>query len=139
MIVTLPYPPSANRYLRHTSRGTYRTRAANEYRTAAGWLAKAAGAKPTSEAVEVIVTLHPRMTANGAASEVVLDLDNCIKVACDALQGVAYENDRQIKKITLSYGAPMVDGGLTLGVVEIHRNDQGAKTAKLSTAIPHPQ
>lgn len=117
MIVHLPYPPSANRYLRHTSRGTYRTKAANEYRTAAGWLARAAGARPTSEPVELVVTLHPKLTAKGKASEVVLDLSNAIKVAEDALQGVAYENDKQVKKITLSYGAPMAGGGLTLEVI----------------------
>ena len=44
VVVVLPYPPSANRYLRHTERGTYRTAEANQYRTKAGWLAKAAGA-----------------------------------------------------------------------------------------------
>lgn len=116
MIVMLPYPPSANRYLRHTARGTYRTAEANAYRTKAGWLAKTAGAKPTSAAVEMRVTLHPRLTAKGKASGTCLDLDNCIKVAMDALQGVAFDNDKQVKKITLTYGAPMVDGGLTLEV-----------------------
>jgi crossover junction endodeoxyribonuclease RusA len=119
MIVTLPYPPSANRYLRHTARGTYRTKVANEYRTAAGWLAKAAGARPTSCPVEMVVTLHPRMTAKGKASGICLDLDNCIKVAMDALQGVAFENDKQVKKITMAYGEPMVDGGLTLQVTAL--------------------
>ncbi|MEY4080434.1 MAG: Endodeoxyribonuclease RusA, partial [Actinomycetota bacterium] len=33
------------------------------------------------------------------ASKVILDLDNCLKVALDALQGVIIENDNQIKEI----------------------------------------
>ena len=116
MIVTLPYPPSANRYLRHTARGTYRTAEANDYRTQAQWLAKAAGFKAAAGPVVVGVTLHPKTTQKGQPSATVLDLDNCLKVAMDAMQGVAFENDRQVKKITMAYGAPMVGGGLTLEV-----------------------
>ena len=119
MIVLLPYPPSANRYLRHTSRGTYRTKAANEYRSQAGWLAKAAGARPISGPVALNVTLHPKLTAKGNASAVVLDLSNCIKVAEDALQGVAYQNDKQVKQMVLSYGKAIQNGGLTLEVVAL--------------------
>lgn len=117
IIVSLPYPPSANRYLRHTARGTYRTAEANQYRTKAGWLAKAAGARLTAGPVDLTVTLHPRMTAKGKASATCIDLDNSLKVAIDALQGIAFENDRQVKRITLAYGDPLPGGGLTLEVV----------------------
>lgn len=116
MIVTLPYPPSANRYLRHTARGTYRTTEANTYRTKAQWLAKAACFKPVAGFVAVGVTLHPKTTLKGAASATVLDLDNCLKVAMDAMQGVAFENDKQVKQISMAYGEPMPGGGLTLEV-----------------------
>lgn len=116
MIVTLPYPPSANRYLRHTARGTYRTAEANAYRTQAQWLARAACFKPVAGPVMVGVTLHPKTTVKGNASATVLDLDNCLKVAMDAMQGVAFENDKQVKQISMAYGAPLPDGGLTLEV-----------------------
>ena len=117
VVVVLPYPPSANRYLRHTARGTYRTGEANKYREQAGWLAKAAGARPIVGPVELKVTLHPRLTAKNKASGTVIDLDNCLKVAIDSLQGVAFENDRQVKRITLAYGHPVQDGGLTLEIL----------------------
>lgn len=117
VVVVLPYPPSANRYLRHTARGTYRTAEANEYRTKAGWLAKAAGARLTAGPVDLTVTLHPKLTAKGRASGTVLDLSNCLKVAEDALQGIAFENDRQVKRITLAYGVPLPGGGLTLEII----------------------
>jgi len=116
MIVTLPYPPSANRYLRHTVRGTYRTSEANDYRTRAQWLAKAAGFKAAAGAVVVGVTLHPKTTAKGQPRATVLDLDNCLKVAIDAMQGVAFENDKQVKQISIAYGAPLPNGGLTLEI-----------------------
>lgn len=119
MIVTLPYPPSANRYLRHTARGTYRTSEANAYRTQAQWLAKAAGFKPLDGFVAVSVTLHPKETKKGQPSATVLDLDNCLKVAMDAMQGIAFENDKQVKQISMSYGCQKQDGGLTLEVTNV--------------------
>lgn len=116
MKVTLPYPPSANRYLRHTARGTYRTDEANKYREYAKWAALASRAKLIAGDVSMVVVLHPKLTEKGTASKTVIDLDNSIKVALDALQGVAFSNDRQVKKISLSYGPPMVGGGLSVGV-----------------------
>jgi crossover junction endodeoxyribonuclease RusA len=114
MQVTLPYPPSTNRYLRHTARGTYRTAEANHYREYAKWAALAAGVKILSGDVSLVVVLHPKLTEKGVASKTVIDLDNCLKVAIDALQGVAFANDRQVKEISASYGAAMKDGGLTV-------------------------
>lgn len=114
MRVTLPYPPSANRYLRHTSRGTYRTSEADSYRTQAQLLAKAAGAKVLDCAVSVSATLHPRLTKAGKASGTRMDIDNCLKVALDALQRVAYADDSQVHRIVLEIGQPMKAGGLTL-------------------------
>ena len=88
------------------------------YKAKAGWLAKAAGAKVVEHDVAVSVTLHPRTNKDGSASGVVLDLDNSIKVACDALQGIAYANDKQIKRLSAAYGNPMKDGGLTVAVMD---------------------
>ena len=115
--VTLPYPPSANRYLRHTGRGTYRTAEANSYRRQAQLALMAAGAKLRQFGpVAIHAVLHPRLTKAGNASETRLDLDNCLKVALDAMQGVAFDNDKQVRRISLEIGYPIADGGLTLEV-----------------------
>ncbi len=116
MQVTLPYPPSTNRYLRHTARGTYRTSEANHYREYAKWAALASGARVLYGPVSLTVILHPKITEKGVASKTVIDLDNCLKVAIDALQGVAFSNDRQVKQISLSYGIPVLGGGLSVSV-----------------------
>jgi len=41
-----------------------------------------------------------------------IDLDNSSKVIFDILQGIAYENDRQIRRISMERGVPMPGGGL---------------------------
>lgn len=43
-----------------------------------------------------------------------VDLDNALKVALDALQGIAYENDRQITDIRIRLGLPIEGGGLSV-------------------------
>lgn len=117
MRLTIAYPPSANRYLRHTGSVTYRTSEANAYRKQAQLAAMAAGAKlHRFGPVEVHATLHPRLTKTGRASETRIDLDNCLKVALDALEGIAFDNDKQVRRITLEVGQPIDGGGLTLEV-----------------------
>ena len=66
----------------------------------------------------VSVTLHPRTNKDGSASGVVLDLDNSIKVACDALQGTPTRTTKQIKRLSAAYGNLMKDGGLTVAVMD---------------------
>ena len=114
--ICLPYPPSANRYLRHALRRTYRTAEANKYRKLAQIEAYAANCFLFSCPVSVEVTLFPKTTKTGQASRTVLDLDNCMKVALDAVQGILYENDKQIHRLQVSYGLPVVGGGLEIVV-----------------------
>ena len=117
-ILHLPYPPSANRYLRHTNRGTYRTKEANIYRDRVAALSNISGAKVMAGAVMMVATLHPKTTKKGMPSGTCIDLDNCVKVLCDALQGVCYANDKQLRHISLTVGDPIVGGGLTVEIVE---------------------
>lgn len=116
MKLTLPYPPSANRYLRHTGIGTYRTKEANLYRASVAALARIAGARLIDGAVSLVATLHPKMTKTGKPSGTCLDLDNCVKVLCDSLQGTCYANDKQLRHISLRVGDPVNGGGLTVEI-----------------------
>lgn len=118
MKLELPYPPSANRYLRHTARGTYRTAEADLYLIEAQQKAVRQGVRyDATGGIVMLVTLHPRITKTGAASKTRLDLDNCVKVACDSLQGVCYANDRQITRMVLEVGNPIKGGGLTVEIL----------------------
>lgn len=90
--ITLPYPPSSNRYWRvnrHTGR-PYRSAEATAYIEAVGWACVAQGCtEPTQETV----ALHLQF-AHAAGRRI--DLSNGIKVLEDALQGYAYADDKQV-------------------------------------------
>ncbi|GFL08468.1 hypothetical protein TUM15749_20550 [Neisseria gonorrhoeae] len=64
--------------------------------------------------------LIPKANKDGSASKTVIDLDNALKVALDALQGVAYHNDRQVRRIAADYAdEPVAGGGLAVEVGEL--------------------
>lgn len=117
MRMILPYPCSSNRYWRSFAvkrRGTDHYRAivsvskdALAYKRECAWIAKAAGARPISGTVELRVLLVP-------ANRVCVDLDNALKVAIDALKGIAYEDDSQVYRIVAERAAP--DGRARLEV-----------------------
>lgn len=89
---------------------------ANSYRRHVADVAEQIGVEAIEGAVSVSITLHPKLTISGVASAVVLDLDNCLKVVLDALQGVAYANDKQVRRIVAEYGEPIKDGGISVWV-----------------------
>ena len=117
--LVLPYPISANKYWRsfkHSRTGKVvhtLSREAKSYKTEVGWLAKKAGFhKPTEKPIELKVLLIPK-------NKIVMDLSNCLKVTEDALQGIVYENDKQVKRIFMEYGQPDGNGALIVCISEI--------------------
>jgi len=90
--VTLPLPPSANRYWRSLGRGHVTLSAeAKDYREQAGWAARTEGVEPYSGDVSIQLDFYfPNKRG---------DLDNRIKQAIDSMRGHAYDDDKQIMKI----------------------------------------
>lgn len=147
MRLVLPYPVSANRYwvtFPYIDRDTKKPKAvtvpsaeAKAYKVEVGYRAKLAGfRKPTDKPIEIAsIQLCPRTNKDGSASAVVLDLGNCWKVVEDALQGVVYVNDKQIKRIrNVEYGPPTKEGALIIEVVEIAEAEP-----ELPLAVPEPK
>lgn len=94
--VTLPYPPSVNRYLRFAPGGyAYTTREAKAYKQGAKLRALTQGMRPIQEGeVALLITVfRPRKTG---------DLDNHLKVLLDSLNGIAYADDKQVGEIFIS-------------------------------------
>jgi crossover junction endodeoxyribonuclease RusA len=92
----LPYPVSANRYWRSyaTEQGTVRvvkTPEARVYQQKVFWLAKSQGIRKIKGNVRI------RMYLYGGR----MDIDNAIKPTLDALQGAAYQNDRQVTSVSI--------------------------------------
>lgn len=90
-MLTLPFPPSANRYWRHGRGRVYKTDEARRYQEAAAWCAKLAGATIHDGAVGLELRFY-RPERRG-------DLDNRVKILLDALEGVLYVNDKQIREL----------------------------------------
>jgi crossover junction endodeoxyribonuclease RusA len=116
VIVVLPYPVSANRYWRsfvpknHTRAVTIPSEEARNYRSRTAWLVKVSGIKkPFDVPVEVRFRLVP-------ATRVCMDLDNCLKVAIDALKGVAFEDDSLVHRIIAERAEPAGKGNARLEV-----------------------
>lgn len=97
--LTLPYPPSANRYWRTRVAGsgrkafvqTYVSEEAKAYREAVARICTSAGVKPLAGDVTLTLDLYrPRKSG---------DVSNRIKVLEDALIGFAFEDDSQVRGI----------------------------------------
>jgi Holliday junction resolvase RusA-like endonuclease len=76
-----------------------------------GWLARAAGIRRTAEAVSVeIEAVFPppsklrkaeRAALIGLPALSVPDADNCAKLVLDAFNGIAYDDDAQVAKLSV--------------------------------------
>ena len=120
--LTLPYPPSANRYWRH---GTIKGRAAvflskeaKDYKAVVAHMAKAAGIRqPHPGRTALTIRLYPNRPQDWARrarrdpetwddTVQCIDLGNCEKVLSDALNGVAWVDDRLHRRIVLERCEP---------------------------------
>lgn len=103
-------PPSANRMWRAFGGRIVATRELREYKALVRRKALVAGVEPLEGdvALELVVRFAPGTTS---------DLSNRIKALEDALQGVAYENDRQVVRLEARRGPdafpPLVEVNVT--------------------------
>ena len=116
----LPYPISANRYWRKTRTGrVYVSAEAKAYKSQVYFIAQHNKVQIATGAVAMTYRFHPKKNKDGSESKVRLDLDNALKVINDALNGIAYVDDRQIRRIVLEFGEPIVGGGITVFIEEV--------------------
>lgn len=96
MRLTLPYPPSANRYWRTVRNVVLKSKDARDYqhRVRCVALDGIEQPKPLQGPVVVTVAIY-RPQRSG-------DLDNRLKCLLDALKGIAFEDDSQVIEIHAS-------------------------------------
>jgi len=138
--LTLPYPISANRYwatrvikLKGTAKYramTYVTPEAEQYRREVGAIAAAAGlSSATPGRVLLHVQLYPSRPQDWARrarkephtwddTVMCIDLGNCEKVLSDALNGIAWADDKQLRRIVLERMEPDEKGARLEVVIE---------------------
>ncbi len=120
MRLILPYPVSANRYWRIWRNRAVRSAEAAAYKSVVRRIAQEAGVMPSEGSVAVRLRLIPKANKDGSANKTVIDLDNALKVTLDALQGIAYHNDRQVRRIVAEYGSePVAGGGLAVEIEDL--------------------
>lgn len=92
MTITLPYPPSSNRYWRMWRGRMVVSTEGRAYRQAVQWRCVVAGlTKPLASPVALTLRVYrPRRKG---------DLGNRLKILEDALQGHAYSDDEQVTEI----------------------------------------
>lgn len=116
IILTLPYPLSANRYWRPVKLGAHisivPTKEAKAFRADIAARCRDQGVRvPLAGRVHIDVKLYParpqdwqrRMRVDGAAWDDTvrcIDIDNANKVLLDALKDVAIEDDKWVRRLT---------------------------------------
>ena len=110
---SLPYPPSANRYWRVFRGRPVKSKEAREYQADVQ-----ARYRPSPTTKDVCVQVEVYRPAKRR------DLDNCLKVVLDALQGIAYENDGQIVQLV----ARRYDSFVKAGAIVVTVSEDGSAT-----------
>lgn len=132
IVLTLPYPISANVYWRATVRAghaaTYVSPKAQQYRDQVAWICKAKGIRqPIAGRVEIAVQLYPHRPLDWARrvrkqgqewddSVMCLDLDNANKVLLDSIKGIVIQDDKWVRKLSSERMVPDGEGRVVLYV-----------------------
>lgn len=91
--LTLPLPPTANKYYRRVGRKTLISRDGRAFKQRCGILTAGQTKQPIEGPIEISGTIY--MARRGC------DLDNRIKPLLDGMEGWAYVNDRQVVRLDL--------------------------------------
>lgn len=91
IVLTLPYPPRLNTYYRMFRGRMLLSAAGRQYKESVALACKKAGLRPLAGPLRVFLTYYrPRQAG---------DLDGLFKAVLDALEGFAFEDDKQVEEI----------------------------------------
>lgn len=90
--LTLPYPPQLNHLYAVVRGRKILSSKGRQYREDAARIARDAGTRPLSGKVQVTLTIYRPRRAG--------DIDNLFKAPFDAMKGIAWGDDAQVKKLT---------------------------------------
>lgn len=114
--IVMSYPVGANRVWQQANGRVIPNPKAVAWKRAAADSVRLAGVKLLSGDVEVHYRLHPKLNKDGSASKTRLDVDAPAKALLDALNGVAYLDDKQVVRLVGEIGHPVAGGALSVRV-----------------------
>jgi len=101
--LTFPYPPSVNAYWLQAGKRRYISKRGVDFKRAVHEICDkltSFGDKP----IEISIVLYPR-------DKRLLDIDNCCKAILDSMNGLMYDDDQQVWKLTVERGKKIKGGG----------------------------
>jgi crossover junction endodeoxyribonuclease RusA len=114
--IVFPYPISANKYWRSIGNRVLVSREGRQFKglVKASW--SMLGLPKLEGPLELYLRLHPKMNKDGTASRVCIDLGNSEKVISDALNGLAWDDDKQLVRIIMEKSYPVHKGAISLRI-----------------------
>ena len=112
----LSYPVGANRVWRNFNGRMVPNPKAEAWKRDTANVVRLAGIKLTTGPVSVHYKLHPKANKDGSASKVRLDIDAPAKALLDALNGVAWVDDKQVIRLVGEVAGPIAGGGLSVRI-----------------------
>lgn len=110
LTLTFPYPPSVNSYWLQSGKRRYISKRGVQFKKDVQEICRNVatfGDKP----VEVSIILYPR-------DKRLLDIDNCLKGIFDSMNGIVYNDDQQVWKLTVERGKKIKGGGCQVTIKE---------------------
>lgn len=113
--LNLPYPPSVNNYWMTSGHRRYISKRGMEFKH---YVEKYCMIHKTPsfglKEVKVTIILHPR-------SKILMDIDNCSKAILDSLEGICFDDDKQVVQLFIQRGNLIKGGGVTV-IVEQYKS-----------------
>lgn len=121
--LSLPYPPSTNRYWRNWRGRMVIAKEAREYKARVAEHAALDDVRTIDGWISLRLYLRPKARKTERHQEPdshrVLDIDNACKIALDALQGVLYADDKQVVRISVELRRPCAGGALEVVAIPV--------------------
>jgi crossover junction endodeoxyribonuclease RusA len=120
MTFDFPYPPSVNAYWLQSGKRRYISKRGVEFKKNVHEILRKNHATFGDKPVEVSIILFPR-------DKRLLDIDNCCKAILDSMNGVLFDDDQQVWKLTVERGEKIKGGGCRVSVCLYDKKNSGGK------------
>lgn len=110
LTLTFPYPPSVNAYWLQSGKRRYISKRGVEFKKAVHEICKDLPSF-NDKKLSVEIVLFPR-------DKRLLDIDNCCKAILDSMNGVMYDDDQQVWKLSVERGHKIKGGGCQVTISE---------------------